>query len=120
MKLMREKMALLLIDNDILRELLQLPSEVEILDVQSDILRRGTLTIKVRGAGWEQNPEHFLRVVHGTVTKDSKGRHKIIWGFLWRSPHSAIVQPPFCVVLQIGRAPRYSCHVRRLLWDTLQ
>jgi len=74
------RMAILEINPQAFRDLLQLPKGAEISDLRLDIERRGVLEVKIDGAGWEVCEGECLMRTTGTVTTDEKGRRVIDWG----------------------------------------
>lgn len=85
-----KKMAILRVDPDVLRDILQLPQDVEVVDVLSEIHSRGKVYIKIEGAGWpvklggpiEEAPTGVI--TQTTVKAEDGTMHKyftIDWGF---------------------------------------
>lgn len=74
------KAAILRVSPEALRELFQLPSGAEVVDVQSNIADRGVLEVKVYGAGWEVPMAGVIPRTQGTVSKEGE-RFVIDWGF---------------------------------------
>lgn len=80
-----QKLAILSLSPDLLRELLQLPRGAEILDLRVPLYYRGVLEVKIVGAGWPTMEGQAITSTIGTVTRtrDENGveRRSIDWGF---------------------------------------
>lgn len=75
-----KQMAILLVDPECLRELLQLPEGTEILDVRTAIDRRGVLEVKIEGAGWNTQEGASIRRTPGKITRGLADSRTIDWG----------------------------------------
>lgn len=81
------KMAILVIEPNVLRQLLHLPAEAEIVHVQSSQFgERGVVEIVVEGCGWQTNEGEIIPRASGAARlgvseSGNKYVESINWGF---------------------------------------
>jgi len=73
-----QKMAILRISPQLLQDVLCLPADVELIDIQAPLSDRGVLEIKIVGAGWETPAGCEVLRTTGVITKKDRS---IDWGF---------------------------------------
>ena len=78
-------MAILRLTPQAVRQLLQLPDEVDVIRVEVPQNHRSGLDVVIEGAGWPTPEGGLIQSTHGTVTQgvDAEGkliRYEIDWG----------------------------------------